>query len=154
MTLPQRPQLHPLTLKALQEIDATNPDRHHHTPPPAEPVEYATTTWHQLDDHDPAKLAAVFEAADRWNKLLDSPYAAEVLAALYEWDDRRIYSEWGSAAARLAREQGSPEGISYEELERRRALPGQGAETWRHRHGGEHNGGPIAWTPETPAVAA
>lgn len=147
MTLPQRPQLHPLTLKALEDIDAAEPDRHHETAPPAEPAEYGTPAWHQLDDHNPAKLAAVFEAADRWNKLLDSPYAAEVLGALYDWEDRRIYSEWGDSVSRLVREMGIEPGPSYDEIERRRTQPGLAAETWRHRHGSEHHGGPVRFSP-------
>lgn len=154
MTLPQRPALHPLTQKALQEADLTNPDRHHQPATPIEPAEYGTPAWHQLDDHNPAKLAAVFEAADRWNKLLESPYAAEVLGALYDWEDRRIYSEWGDAVSRLVREMGIEPGPSYEEIQRRRTLPGLAAETWRYRHNGEHLGGPVAWAPEVPAVAA
>jgi hypothetical protein len=149
--LPPRPVLSQHTLDALAQLDLADPQRHQHIPP-AEPPEYGTDTWRQLPDDDPRKLAAVFAAADRWSALLDSPYASEVLAALYDWDDRRIYSEWGDTLSTFAREWGEP-GPSYAELERLRIQPGQLAESWRERHGSEHLGGPVAWT-QPRSVAA
>jgi hypothetical protein len=153
MTFPARPQLSQHTLDAIAELDATDPHRHQHAPTAPEPVEYGTDTWRELHDDDPRKLAAVFAAADAWNQLLDSPYAAEVLTAYYEWDDRRIHSEWTDAASHITRDMGTP-GPTYAELEALRAEPGRIAESWRERHGSEHTGGPVAWLPATQAAAA
>lgn len=150
--LPPRPTLSQHSLDAIAQLDLADPERHQHPQTPTEPPEYGTDTWRQLADDDPAKLAAVFEAADRWNKLLDSPYASETLAALYDWDDRRIYSEWGDTLSAYAREHGIEPGPSYQELERLRAeLPASYRE--RVAQHGEYHGGPVLWEPARQAAA-
>lgn len=151
--MPQRPTLSPQTLAALEEIDATDPDRLRHTSATAdEPVEYGTQAWRQLGDDDPRKLHAVFAAADQWDRLLESPYAAEVLTAYYEWDDRRIHSEWTDAASLITREMGTP-GPSYAELELLRADPGDAYRDRVAEHG-EYLGGHVPWEPAAPTAVA
>jgi hypothetical protein len=149
--LPPRPVLSQHSLDAIAQAELADPERHQHPQTPTEPPEYGTDAWRQLADDDPAKLAAVFAAADRWSALLDSPYAAEVLAALCEWDDRRIYIEWGDTLSQFAREWGEP-GPSYEELERRRAeLPADYLD--RVAQHGEYLGGVVLWEPARQAAA-
>ncbi|ONI73101.1 hypothetical protein ALI144C_44945 [Actinosynnema sp. ALI-1.44] len=124
---------------------------HHQTepPPPPLPVAYGSPAWRALPDTDPRKLDAIVDAAESWHAILQSPYATEILAAYFEWDQRRIYSEWSGNVAEQYR--GDPPGPSYRLLEQRRAEPaGRAHYTFVERHGQDYTGGPVDWTTGEP----
>lgn len=108
------------------------------------PVAYGSPAWHKLPDADPRKGEALVDAAESWRTLVQSPYATEILSAYFEWDRRRIISEWSGEVAEQNR--GRVPGPSYRELEHRRTECG--GQAWRdfvERHGGDYLGGRVDW---------
>lgn len=112
-------------------------------PSPPLPVAYGSPAWRALTDSDPRKREAIVDAAESWLALVHSPYATEILSAYYEWDHRRVISEWSGD---VAEQNDHTPGPSYRELEQRRAIPGPMAAEFTERHGSEYHGGPVDWT--------
>lgn len=98
--------------------------------------EYGSPAWHQLDEDDPARHAAVVRAADCWLALTSSPHVADLIAEWIEWDVRRVDAEAShaiSGAGNRVDGRGRPlpsvwrlaaNAPSFKELQRRRAEPG------------------------------
>lgn len=77
--------------------------------------------------------------------LIEAPGVRELLMQEYAaWCARRASGETGTAISHQV--EGRHWGPSHTELIRRRQQPGSTAEDYRRRHGGEHRGGPVAWS--------
>lgn len=102
--------------------------------------EYLSGEWWNLPPDDWRRQAAITIAANRWHVVAQSAYGWHLLDEASDWHRRRTFSDWSSTVAEMV--QGRTL-ISYQELQRRRAVLGP--------HYRPHCGGPVDWHTGRPA---